>query len=211
MKKQPRFHALLIASTLFAGIASFSTGCGRSASDSSQEPVLECIATRTSIRSFTDQPVEESHIEKILRAGMAAPTAVNKQPWAFVVVKDKVLLQTLADSLPNAKMTAQAAFAIVACGDMSKALEGQAREFWVQDVSAATENMLLAAHSLGLGAVWTGAYPDMQRAATIRKILQIPSHIIPLNVIPMGYPADSPTPKDKWKPENVHYNTWGGK
>lgn len=80
MKKQPRFHTLLIASALFAGIASFSTGCGRSASDSSQEPVLECIATRTSIRSFTDQPVEESHIEKILRAGMAAPTAVNKQP-----------------------------------------------------------------------------------------------------------------------------------
>ncbi len=169
---------------------------------------LEAIATRTSVRAYTDQPVAPEIVEQILRAGMAAPTAVNKQPWAFVVVDSKETLQQLADSLPYAKMLKTAPLAIVVCGDMSKALEGTGRDYWIQDASAATENILLAAHALGLGAVWTGGYPSMDRVNSVKAVLELPSHIIPLCVIPMGYPAETPTPKDKWKPENVRVNNW---
>ena len=97
---------------------------------------------------------------------------------------------------------------IVACGDLSKAMEGEGAQNWVLDVSAASENILLAAHALGLGAVWTGVYPDKERVKAVQKVLNLPAHIIPLNVIPMGYPGEDPAPKDKWKPENVHYNRW---
>ncbi len=169
---------------------------------------LDAIATRTSVRAYTDQPVAPETVEQILRAGMAAPTAVNKQPWAFVVVDSKETLQQLSDSLPYAKMLKTAPLAIVVCGDMSKALEGEGRDYWIQDASAATENILLAAHALGLGAVWTGGYPSMARVQSVRAVLELPSHIVPLCVIPMGYPAEAPTPKDKWKPENVRVNNW---
>ncbi len=169
---------------------------------------LETIATRTSVRAYTDQPVAPETIETILRAGMAAPTARNQQPWAFVVVNSKEAMKQLADSLPYAKMLKSAPMAIVVCGDMSKALDGEVRDYWIQDASAATENILLAAHSLGLGAVWTGGYPSMDRVRSIKTVLDLPSHIVPLCVIPMGYPAENPTPKDKWKPENVRVNNW---
>ena len=170
--------------------------------------VLENLMTRTSIRAFTDQPVADETVEQLLRAGMAAPTAVNKQPWAFVVVQDRAMLDQLREVHPNARMLATAQLAIVVCGDMTKALEGAAREYWVQDASAATENILLAAHGLGLGAVWTGVYPNEARVAAISEALGLPEEIIPLCVIPIGYPAESPAPKDKWKPENVHYDRW---
>lgn len=178
--------------------------CGENTASS--DVVLENIATRTSVRQYTDKEVSNEMVEKILKAGMAAPTAVNRQPWAFIVVNDPKLLKELADSLPHAKMTAQASVAIVACGDSTKMLNGDAAEFWVQDVSAATENILLAAHALGLGAVWTGVYPNMDRAEAVRKILSLPSKFVPLDVIPIGYPAENPTPKDKWKPQNIYYN-----
>ena len=114
----------------------------------------------------------------------------------------------LADSLPNAKMLASAPVAIVVCGDLSKVIEGEGATYWIQDASAATENILLAAHGLGLGAVWTGAYPVMSRVKAIRSVLGLPAQIIPLNVIPMGYPQGETTPKDKWKRENVRLNNW---
>ncbi len=169
---------------------------------------LEAIATRTSIRAYTDQPVAPEVVEQILRAGMSAPTARNQQPWAFVVVNEKETMLQLADSLPYAKMLKTAPLAIVVCGDMSKALEGEGRDYWIQDASAATENILLAAHALGLGAVWTGGYPSMDRVRSVMAVLDLPSHIIPLCVIPMGYPAENPAPKDKWNPENVRVNNW---
>ncbi|MEG1998961.1 MAG: nitroreductase family protein, partial [Bacteroidales bacterium] len=140
--------------------------------------------------------------------GMSAPTARNKQPWMFVVVNDKTVLKQLADSLPHAKMLAEASLAIIACGDLTKALNAAGSDYWIQDVSAATENMLLAAHGLGLGAVWTGVYPMKERINTVSRIMNLPENIIPLNVIPVGYPKDNPMPKDKWKKENIHYNIW---
>lgn len=172
------------------------------------DAVIENIMTRTSIRAFTDQPVDEATVEKILRAGMAAPTAVNRQPWAFVVVNDREQMERLRAAHPFAQMLKSAQLAIVVCGDMKRALTGPVRAYWIQDASAATENILLAAHGLGLGAVWCGVYPNPDVLPKVTEILDLPSHIIPLNIIPIGYPAETPEPKDKWKPENIHYNKW---
>lgn len=167
---------------------------------------LETIMTRTSIRSFTDKAVSADTIELLLRAGMAAPTAVNLQPWHFVAVNDRAKLDELGGNGRQSKMLQEATLAIVVCGNMEKALEGPGQAFWIQDCSAATENILLAAHALGLGAVWTGCYPIEERVAMVSQVLGLPEHIVPLCVIVMGYPNENPEPKDKWKPENVSYN-----
>lgn len=173
------------------------------------EVVLNNIFNRTSVRSYKDKTVEKEKIEKLLRAGMAAPTAVNKQPWHFIVVTDKNQLQKLSEANPYAEMAAKAPLAIVVCGDMDKALEGEAREFWVQDCSAATENILLAATGMELGAVWTGTYPSKERCAAVAKVLGLPESLIPLNTIVIGYPDGEVSPKDKWNKENISYNMYG--
>ena len=170
---------------------------------------IKNIMTRTSIRKYTDQPVSKTDIETLLRAGMAAPTAVNRQPWHFVVVTDKSKLKELSGG--RGGMLEHCALAIVVCGNMEKTMQGKGQEFWIQDCSAATENILLAANALGLGAVWTGGYPMDERVASISKALKLPETIIPLCTIVIGHPAESPTPKDKWKPENISYNEFGGK
>ncbi len=171
----------------------------------------QTILSRTSVRAYTDQKVEKDKIEKLLRAAMAAPTAVNKQPWHFVVIEDKHVLEQIAEEIPTAKMAARAPLAITVCGDMEKALDGEGRDFWVQDASAATENLLLAAHAMGLGAVWTSVYPIKDKVEATRALLKLPETIVPLGTIVIGYPKETPQPKDKWKPENVSYNTFGGK
>ena len=167
--------------------------------------------TRTSVRKFKNQTVEADKVETMLRAAMAAPTAVNRQPWHFVVVDDRQTLDALAGQGRRGDMLRNAPLAIIVCGDMSKALEGAGRDFWIQDVSAATENLLLAAHAMGLGAVWTGLYPNMDRAAQVRTTLGMPESFIPLCTVVIGYPDEQPAPKDKWKPENVSYNKFGTK
>jgi nitroreductase len=173
--------------------------------------IIENIMTRTSIRQFTDQTISADTIETLLRAGMAAPTAVNKQPWHFIAVTNKDKLKEMAINNPNARMLEQAPLTIVVCGNMQKALEGEARALWVQDCSAATENILLAAHGLGLGAVWTALYLRDERAKSAIEALKLPDHIVPLCAIIIGHPAENPEPKDKWLPENVSYNEFGGR
>ena len=173
--------------------------------------IVENIMTRTSIRQYTDQAISSDTIETLLRAGMAAPTAVNKQPWHFIAVTSKDKLKEMAVNNPNARMLEQAPLAIMVCGDMQKALEGEARASWTLDCSAATENILLAAHALGLGAVWTALYLREERAQSTIAALKLPDHIVPLCAIIIGYPAENPEPKDKWNPENVSYNEFGGK
>lgn len=180
----------------------------RAQKQETSEVVLNNILERTSVRSYLDKSIEDDKIEKLLRAGMAAPTAVNKQPWHFVVVTDKSLLQKLAKANPYAEMVARAPLAIVVCGDMTKALDGNAREFWVQDCSAASENILLAATGLGLGAVWTGTYPSEERCAAVSEVLGLPETLIPLNTIVIGYPDGEVTPKDKWQESNISYNMY---
>ena len=200
----------LLALALLAAV--FMTGCN---CNETVQPVektdngkiaIENIMTRTSIRSFTDRQVSADTIEMLLRAGMAAPTAVNKQPWHFVVINDRAVMDSLGGNGRQSQMWKESPLAIAVCGDMEKALEGPAQAFWVQDCSAATENILLAAHALGLGAVWTGCYPMEERMTNVSQVLNLPETIVPLCVIVMGYPNESPDPKDKWKPENVTYN-----
>ena len=172
------------------------------------QAAINNIMTRTSIRQYTNEPVSKADIETMLRAGMAAPTAVNRQPWHFVAVTDK---EKLAELAGRRGMIQQAGVAIVVCGNMDKAMQGPAQAFWIQDCSAATENILLAANALGLGAVWTGCYPMEDRVAEVSKVLKLPKTIVPLCVIAIGHPAEQPTPKDKSKPENVSYHALGAK
>lgn len=171
-----------------------------------EQSVLDNIATRTSVRDYEARPVEKEKIEKMLRAAMAAPTAMNKQPWHFVVVDQRNVLDALAGANPYAKMLKKAPLAIVVCGNTDKMIEGGGRDFWIQDASAATENLLLAAHAMGLGAVWTGAYPSEERCISISKVLSLSDNLIPLNMIVVGYPAEQPQPKQKFKEENISYN-----
>ncbi len=170
-----------------------------------ENETIESILSRKSVRDFTSQLISEDTIEILLKSAMSAPTAVNKQPWKFVVVTNRLKLDELSDSLPYAKMIKKAPLAIIVCGNVERFLEGDAREYWVQDCSAATENLLLAAHSLGLGAVWTGAYPNIDRVEVIRKVLGLDSRLIPLCAVPIGYPAENPDVKNKWNKENIIY------
>lgn len=169
--------------------------------------VLDCIYSRKSVRSFVSKPVSADLLKELARAGMAAPSARNLQPWAIVIITLREILDKLADRLPYAKMLFEAPAAIVVCGDLSKA--GDSPEgYWVQDCSAATQNILLAAEALGLDAVWTGVYPRADRVAVVKEVLNIPEHIIPLNVIPIGYPKGEQYPKDKFKSDNIHWQQW---
>lgn len=177
------------------------------AGESGKRSPLDVIMTRTSIRAYRDCPVGADTVELLLRAAMAAPSAVNRQPWAFVVVDDRELLRELAGALPFAKMAARAPLAVVVCGDLSRN-PGASGDWWVMDASAASENLLLAAHALGLGAVWTGVYPRDERVEAVRRVLGLPSDVVPLNLIPVDYPADNPEPKQKWNPANVRHNGW---
>lgn len=170
--------------------------------------VMNNIMTRTSIRAYIDKPVEDEKIEKVLKAGMSAPTAGNKQPWNFVVVTDKNILRAVPLKLEYAKPVAAAPLAIVVCGDLNKTFDGEGQEYWVQDLSAASQNILLASHSLGLGAVWCGVYPISERVNYIKDLLNLPDNIIPLNIIAIGYPNQNPLPKNKWNNNLIHYNKW---
>ena len=174
---------------------------------SAANAVIENIMTRTSIRQFTNQPIAKDTLDLIVKAGMAAPSAVNAQPWAFVIVTEKEVLDSLNAIKPWFNLKTATA-AVVVCGDMNKAMEGTGREYWIQDCSAASENILLAAHAYGIGAVWCGVYPNEEIVAGVSRVLTLPENIIPLNVITMGYPAENPEPKDKFKTENIHYQKW---
>ncbi len=173
----------------------------------SQEAVIEAIMTRSSVRAYTSQVVEEEKIETMLRAGMAAPTAGNKQPWQFVVISDREILDALPEVAAGMKMAPQAPLAIAVCGVPAQSFPN-VPEYWVQDCSAATENILLAAHAMGLGAVWCGVYPDggSGRVEKITELLNIPEGTVALSVIIIGYPNAEPMVKDKWNPAKVHYN-----
>ena len=178
-----------------------------SANSNNTEAVINNIMTRTSIRQFTSQPVSKDTLENLVKAGMAAPSAVNKQPWAFIVITDRAMLDSL-NAIAGRFNLKTATAAIAVCGDLSKALEGEGQAYWVQDCSAATENILLAAHAYGLGAVWCGVYPNPEVQPDVTKTLGLPENIIPLNIIALGYPDETPQPKDKFNASNIHYQKW---
>ena len=174
------------------------------------QAAIENIMTRTRIRQFKAQPVEQDKVDILLKAAMAAPSALNLQPWHFIVINDKETIALLSGKQPTS-----APLMIAVCGDTDKTMlpDGSTKlpDFWVEDVSAATENLLLAAHALGLGAVWTGVYPAMDRTAEVANVLNCPQNIVPLAVVRVGYPDESPEPKNKYKEENISYNKFGAK
>jgi nitroreductase len=166
---------------------------------------LETILTRRSIRQFTAQPVPDSVLEGLLRAGMSAPSAGNQQPWHFVVITDRQTLDTVPSIHPHSAMLKQAPLAILVCGD--DWLETN-KGYWVQDCSAATQNILLAVHASGLGGVWLGIYPRQERVEAFRRLLGLPQHVTPLSLIAVGYPAERVPPADRYDTSRVHHNKW---
>lgn len=167
--------------------------------------ILSAIHTRRSVRRYTESPVSEEHKEALLRAAMAAPSAGNSQPWRFVVVDDKTLLARIPAIHPHVGMAKDAPLGVLVCGDTNAE---KYPGFWVQDCSAAVQNILLAAAGLGLGAVWTGIHPLEDRSAAFRKLFGLPETVVPLGFIVIGHPADKPSPADRFDAGKIHYNHW---
>lgn len=167
-------------------------------------PVLEAILSRRSIRKFQNKEISNEDIHKVLKAGMNAPSAGNEQPWHFIIIDNRNLLNQIADFHPYAKMLYEAPLAIMVCGDPS--LEKH-KHYWPVDCSAATENMLLAIHALGLGGVWIGVYPREHRMKKLKEMLHIPDPIQPFAIIALGYPAEQKPPANRYLADRIHYNT----
>lgn len=167
--------------------------------------IFEVLKSRRSIRSYTPDPVSDEIIASLLEVAMLAPSAGNQQPWHFVVIRDEQKLQRVPDFHPYSKMVLQAKVAILVCGDP----EGKKwPEFWSQDCSAATQNILLAARGLGLGSVWAGVYPDEARMKGFRDLLDIPSHVFPFSFVPLGWPTGEFKELNRFRPELIHNDRW---
>jgi nitroreductase len=166
---------------------------------------IEALMTRRSIRKYTDRPVPGQVVEQLLRAAMAAPSAGNQQPWHFVVIRDRTSLESVSKELTYGVMARDAQLAVLICGGV-----GDERHpgFWVQDCSAATQNLLIAAHALGLGAVWLGIYPREERVALLRSLCMVPDYVVPFALVAVGYPAEQPGPADRFEQARVHLDTW---
>jgi nitroreductase len=163
------------------------------------------ILERRSIRSYTSETVSDENVEQLLRAAMSAPSAGNQQPWHFVVIRERNLLDAIPSFHPYSQMLRQAQAAILVCGEPAVAKhEG----YWVQDCAAATENILIAAAALGLGAVWLGVHPREERVAGFRKLLGVPPHIIPFALVPVGHPAERKPPSDRYDTARIHADLW---
>ena len=168
---------------------------------------LDCIFGRRSIRLYTDKSVDEESIQTLLQAAKAAPSARACDPWRFLVLTQRNVIDSVSELLPYGKMLKMAPLAIVVCGDITKA-HSQSLSYMLQDCSAATENILIAAHVLGLGGVWLGVHPNEDRMAGIRKLFTLPEEIIPVNVLSIGYPAEVKEPRTRYNAEYVHHNRW---
>jgi len=165
---------------------------------------MEAIMTRRSIRRYTGKQVSPELERRLLEAGMAAPSAHNRQPWHFIVVRSRETLDRIPEFHRYSKMLREASLAVVVCGDN----EVQTTEFWAQDCSAATENMLVAANALGLGAVWLGVHPGEEPVSKTRELLGIPGHVTPLCIVSVGYPAEEKPPGNRYDESKVHREKW---
>lgn len=163
--------------------------------------------TRRSIRRYSDREIEEEKVQSLLRAAMQAPSGHNYQPWHFIVITDRKILDAIPEFQPYAKMIRQAPLGVVVCGDTG--IE-ESVEYINTDCSAATQNLLLAAHEMGLGAVWIGIYPREERVEGMRRLLSLPERIVPITLISLGYPAEDKEPEDRFQEERVHRNRWPG-
>jgi len=168
---------------------------------------LQNLFSRRSARRFTGQPVEEGAIRDLLEAAMAAPSAVAKDPWHFVVMQNPQTLERMAAGLTNGRFLAQAAAGITVCGDLQRAHEGEL-SFLLQDCSAATENILIAATQLGLGSCWLGVHPWEDRIQMVRETLKLPTGIVPVCIVAIGWPAQRAEPRTRYRGNAVHYEQW---
>jgi nitroreductase len=166
---------------------------------------MDVILERRSIRKYSDKPVTADELKRLLEAAMAAPSAHNRQPWHFIVVRDRATLLEIPKFHNYSKMLEQAPLAIIVCGDLE--LE-EGTGFWIQDCSAASQNILLAAKATGLGAVWLGAYPNGGLVKGVRELLRIPEKITPLCIIAVGHPLEDKPPGNRYREDRVHLNRW---
>ena len=164
---------------------------------------VKTLFARRSIRKYTDEPISDSEVRTLLESAMAAPSAANLKPWHFIVVRNRGTLDLLADALPYGKMLFEAPLCIAVCGDTAVS-----PDYWPQDCSAATENLLLTATALGLGAVWLGVYPRDEREAAVRDILGIPDTVTPLNIVSLGRSAEQKEARTQYDQTRVHVGTW---
>jgi nitroreductase len=166
---------------------------------------LEALKTRRSIRKYQNKKIPEDIIREILNCSMYSPSAFDMQPWQFIVIDKKEMFTDILKVASHAEMISGASHAIIVCGD-SKAQENQG--LLIQDISAATENLLLAAHALGIGAVWTGIYPFDEIVKGIKDFFNLPENILPVDMVVLGYPDESPVQPKRYKAEKVHLNKW---
>lgn len=165
---------------------------------------LQAIRTRRSVRRYRPDPVPAELVRTLLEAAMLAPSAANQQAWHFVMIDERDLLDRIPRFHPYCPFIRQAPLAVAVCGDLSRERLGGA--FWVQDCSAATQNLLLAAHGLGLGGCWLAVYPIEERIQGLRQLLNLPEHLIPLNVVSLGYPEEPGRAVDRFDPSRVTHN-----
>ena len=163
----------------------------------------DVLLKRRSVRKFTTQKVSREHIDELLHAAMSGPSACNMKPWEFYVISNDTILEELKSASKFTKITAP--LAIVVCGNLAKALPMHFSEYWIQDCSAATENILLRVTDLGLGAVWCGVHPQKNAVAKVSKLLNLDKKQIPLNIIFIGHPAEEPKARDQYDESKVHY------
>jgi nitroreductase len=168
---------------------------------------VTAILTRRSIRDYTPRPVPEEMIKLLLTAGMAAPSAFNERSTEFVVVNDPKIIAEIAKVNPKSLQLKKMTVAIVVCGNQDKE-KNKGQGYWQLDGAVAAENILIAANALGLGAVWTAIYPYPDRIPKVQKLLNLPEQVIPLNIIPIGYPGERKMPENRFDPARTHYNRW---
>lgn len=166
---------------------------------------IKCIMTRRSVRRYTAKKMTDAQLRTILEAAMNAPSAGNQQAWQFVVVRDRDIMIRITEVHPYAQMLKDAQAAIVVCGDLPAERH---QDYWVQDCAAATQNALLGAHALGLGAVWLGVFPRADRVAGVRRLLGLPKGIVPLSIVSLGYPAENPKAVKRYAASKVHKEKW---
>jgi nitroreductase len=167
---------------------------------------MEAILSRRSIRKYTSEAISKDVLEKLLKAGMSAPSAGNEQPWHFVVVEDHKILDEVPKFHEYSGMLRGAPLAIVVCCD--SLLSKYEHPYWVQDCAAATENILIASNALGLGSVWLGVYPIVKRVEGMRKLLGLPENVIPFSIVVIGHPAENKPPANRFDPLRVHVDKW---
>jgi nitroreductase len=168
--------------------------------------ILDILLSRRSIRQFTAAPVDREALILLLKAAMAAPTACNSQPWEFIVVTEQETLDLIRSKFLFARYNAPAA--IVVCGNPGIANNTAAREHWIQDCSAATENILIAAAGMGLGAVWIGVYPYPSKIKPLSEALGIPESVTPLSVVLVGHPAEKKEPRTQYDEHRVYWQCY---